>query len=81
MSAANAWAALQDALATTTPLCANDSRFISDGRSVALTRQLQNVCSACPILDTCRDYATTARPHTMAGYWGGAWRGKPMRGI
>lgn len=75
-SAATAWGELQDALATHEPPCQGDDRFIRDGRNDRLTDDLAKVCRACPVLAECRSYATKARPHAMAGYWGMKWRGK-----
>ncbi|WEK62087.1 MAG: WhiB family transcriptional regulator [Candidatus Microbacterium colombiense] len=71
-----AWAALQSEMATHEPACAGDDRFTDDKRSTAITEDLAAICAACPVLDACRRYATTARPHKLAGYWGMKWRGK-----
>lgn len=71
------WACLQDALATTTPGCAGDGRFVSDGRSRALTDELAALCAPCPIFDQCRGYATKMGPYRLTGFWAGRWRGKP----
>ncbi|MGS0560098.1 WhiB family transcriptional regulator [Microbacterium aurugineum] len=73
------WQALQDALARSSPACEGDERFISDGRTPTLSADLAVICAACPVLTACRTYATKARPHAMAGFWGGHWRGKPSQ--
>lgn len=78
-TAAAAWTQLSAALLSHEPACAGDPRFISDGRTPTLSADLAAVCATCPILAACRAYATTARPHTMAGFWGGRWRGKPSQ--
>lgn len=75
------WAALQEALARYGPACEGDERFIADGRSSTLSADLAAVCATCPVLAECRTYATKARPHAMAGFWGGRWRGKPQEAV
>ncbi|RBO71027.1 MULTISPECIES: WhiB family transcriptional regulator [unclassified Microbacterium] len=79
MSAAAAWAELSRALLVLAPACDGDDRFISDGRSSATSTELASICADCPVLTVCRSYASEARPHTMAGFWGGRWRGKPLQ--
>ena len=70
--AATAWAALQDALATQTPRCEGDDRFISDEPD---THALWTICQACPVQAACGDYARAAPRAGIAGYWAGYARG------
>jgi hypothetical protein len=75
VSAATAWADLQRALTTTTPLCEGDDRFTDDGRDDANNADLRPICAECPVLVECAAYARSAPRHTLTGYWGGRRRG------
>ncbi|WP_373426036.1 WhiB family transcriptional regulator [Microbacterium sp. W4I20] len=56
-------------------MCADDLRFVDDGRSDAANRALRPVCESCPILAQCEAYAVAAPRHAIVGYWAGARRG------
>ncbi|RKE60516.1 WhiB family transcriptional regulator [Microbacterium sp. AG238] len=75
MTAASAWAELQDALAATTPSCAGDGRFTDDGRADSANAQLVEVCATCPVLDACAAYARAEKNHRLVGFWAGRRRG------
>jgi hypothetical protein len=79
VGAETGWCALRDALMRNEPACEGDSRFVSDGRSAAVTQDLAAVCARCPVFSACDSYAAKARPHAMAGFWAGRWRGKPSQ--
>lgn len=64
-----AWDRLTQALQTTTPDCAEDERYIADLLANGDKRIMGQICSACPLLDTCTDYAITDQP--KAGWWPG----------
>lgn len=71
--------ALTRAGVDTPPACDGDDTFIAD-RGTLVTADLTRmrlVCSRCPLLEPCGDYARTARPE--AGYWAGIAYGKPER--
>ncbi|WP_366936089.1 WhiB family transcriptional regulator [uncultured Microbacterium sp.] len=65
---AQAFAALQTALRTTTPLCEGDSRFTSDTSDPA---PLKAVCGACPLLPQCRALAIANPAGRVFGVIGG----------
>lgn len=80
MSAATAWTELNAALLAHEPACRDDIRFVDDGRSDAANRDLQPVCSSCPIFEQCAAYAVAAPRHAIVGYWAGRRRGvRPRR--
>ncbi|MEV7757883.1 WhiB family transcriptional regulator [Microbacterium sp. NPDC089180] len=63
----------------TPPACDGDDTFIAD-RGTLVTADLTRmrvVCSRCPLIEPCGDYARTAKPE--AGYWAGIAYGKPER--
>ena len=72
MSVPRSWSALQYALARQDPACQGDDRFLSDP-SESLSADLASICSTCPVLAQCRDYARESR--IQGGFWGGLWRG------
>lgn len=48
----------------------------------ARVQRAQAVCSRCPILERCRDFAANARPKERAGIWAGVaydTNGRPRR--
>lgn len=61
----------------TRPACEGDASFIADRGALGLPEitRMRRVCSRCPLLEPCGDYARTARPE--AGYWAGVAYGKP----
>lgn len=65
--AANALAALHEAITDDPPPCRGDDRYIQDGTPVAPELQLK--CSTCTAFLECRAYALAARP--KAGIWAG----------
>lgn len=76
MTAASAWAALQDALATTDPSCKDDARFTDDGRADSANGDLVAVCASCPVFDMCGAYARAEKTSRLAGgFWAGRRRG------
>ena len=64
--AADALAALHEAIADDPPPCRGDDRYIDDNPALP---ELQLVCSTCFAFPECRAYALTARP--AAGIWAG----------
>jgi len=75
MTAASAWAALQDALATTDPSCAGDDRFTADGRDDSNNTDLLPICTGCPVLAGCAAYAWAEKNYRLVGFWAGRRRG------
>ena len=65
------WAALRDALKTTTPPCTDDIRFVLDRPSEADQAAMSTICSTCPIRDTCAAYARATKP--PGTYWAGTY--------
>lgn len=76
MSAASAWAELQDALAATEPSCKDDARFTDDGRADSANADLVSVCAQCPVLAQCAAYARAEKTSRLQGaFWAGKRRG------
>ncbi|MDQ1124889.1 WhiB family transcriptional regulator [Microbacterium trichothecenolyticum] len=65
---AQAFAALQVALRTTSPACHGDSRFTSDESDPAA---LKLVCRGCPLLTQCRALALANLAGKVYGVLGG----------
>ena len=70
---------LYAALEKTNPACSNDWRFTVDAERLDDDEKtlMHNMCRSCPLLDTCRIYAATARP--SGGFWGGRYWGRKER--
>lgn len=68
-----AYNALTEALAHTVPDCDGDERFTEDLLENGDKRVMGEICSACPLLDFCLDFALTEKPR------GGAWPGVQLR--
>lgn len=70
---------LSEALTHTNPACNNDWRFTLDADDLDDDEktQMHNICRRCPLLDTCRIYAVTARPG--GGFWAGRYWGRKER--
>lgn len=76
MTAASAWANLQDALSATAPSCAGDARFTDDGRADSANADLAPICATCPVLAECAAYARAEKTSRLAGgFWAGKRRG------
>lgn len=71
--------ALTRALDDTNPACLNDWRFTIDADDIDDDEksQMHGMCRQCPLLDTCRVYAATARPN--GGFWAGRYWGRKER--
>lgn len=67
-SMGEAYGALQEALRTTTPSCAGDSRFTSDTSDPA---PLKVICQGCPVLEPCRTLALSNPAGRVFGILGG----------
>ena len=67
MTAQEALEALNTALLSTTPACADDNRFTNDDTDPATVKP---ICNRCPLRNLCKTYAERARPR------GGIWAGK-----
>ncbi|WP_146120064.1 hypothetical protein [Leucobacter massiliensis] len=61
------WARLRAALASSVPECAEDGRFTLDALVPGEAWHLARICSGCPLLDACADYARDANP--TGGFW------------
>lgn len=72
-----AWDALQEAMQTTPPLCADAPEFTSDNLSPDDAAWCASVCNRCEVLELCGDYADRARP--SAGFWAGKSRRGAIR--
>ena len=70
---AEAWAALQTAMESTPPACADEPEFTADRLSDDEIERCREICQGCKVLELCSQYATVARP--AAGFWAG----KPRR--
>ncbi|WP_295844889.1 WhiB family transcriptional regulator [uncultured Microbacterium sp.] len=68
---AQAYAALTEALGTTTPSCVGDDRFTADDSDA---RQLVPICRSCPLFDPCRDLALANPAGPVFGVLGGLVR-------
>lgn len=75
MSASAAWSELSRALLVHEPACADDLRFVDDGRSDAANRDLMPICQSCPVQVECAAYAASASRNSIIGYWAGRRRG------
>lgn len=73
------YAALVDALEHVEPDCHGDERFTADGHDTtnADKGMMRRTCMRCPLLLTCRSYATRATP--AAGFWAGRYWGRTSR--
>lgn len=60
---------LADALQETIPDCNDDSRYVEDRLEDGEKKLLGMICSACPLLDLCMEYALTEKPR--GGWWPG----------
>ncbi|GAA2910655.1 hypothetical protein JOD62_001700 [Microbacterium keratanolyticum] len=69
MSADDAWDALNDALAHTTPACEGRVLFTADRLSDDQRALCKSICARCPLFDLCDAYAITAK--VESGYWAG----------
>lgn len=67
-----AFAALQEAMQTTHPLCRDDERFVSDDLTPGDLIELTETCTLCPLRAACALYAREGRP--QAGFWAGRRR-------
>lgn len=74
-AAADAYAALQQAMERANPLCRGDNRFIQDELTSEQKRDMAELCSWCPLLAQCTNFA----PHADAGFWAGKWRAQKGR--
>lgn len=64
-----AWDRLAEALMETSPDCEGDDRYITDINTADDKRVMWEMCSACPLLALCVDYASSDRP--KGGWWPG----------
>ena len=60
---------LTEALTDTEPDCLDDERYIADLLQNGEKKLLASICSACPILTECMEYALVDQP--KAGWWPG----------
>ena len=60
---------LTEALIHMGPDCLDDERYIADLLQDGEKKLLARICSACPLLDYCMDYALIDKP--AAGWWPG----------
>lgn len=63
------------AMQETVPDCDADNRYIEDQLENGEKRLLGMICSACPLLDLCMNYAITEKPR------GGWWPGHNLKNI
>lgn len=68
MSASDEWLALQHGIATTPPVCSDDSEMWTSDDALE-RQQAAQLCISCPLLDPCRAFAITNREEF--GTWGG----------
>lgn len=64
-----AWDRLTEALQEIEPDCVDDPRYIADRLENGEKKLLASICSDCPLLDYCMDYALIGKP--AAGWWPG----------
>lgn len=64
-----AWDRLTFALQEVEPDCLDDERYIADLLQNGEKKILASICSACPLLTECMDYALVEKP--KAGWWPG----------
>lgn len=65
----DAYAALIDAMETVDPACADDALFTADALEQEDAAFVATLCSACPLVQLCKNYAQIERP--KAGFWAG----------
>lgn len=79
LRAIDEYEALGRAIATTTPPCDGDDRYIRDDISQADGLEMKEIClERCPVRRECQAYFD--KGHPAAGIWAGMFWGPPIQG-
>lgn len=69
------YVALTQKMLVIRPVCAGDSRYVSDELSKVDVVEMAELCSLCPLYEACAEYAKKSRP--AAGFWAGVKYPRP----